>query len=143
VILAQVRDELNQVNWLLDEYDTLHDERRNRDERRRLLQRAGMASVRGVGAPFEDRRTRAFMPPDPDFYRLLEEMRQDEALLRLFLKTEMRLLEDLGVSASAVKKIEDSLGDVLPELSETSAPRGTPCGVAAGDRRVRALGCAA
>jgi hypothetical protein len=36
--LAQVRDEINQVNWLLDEYDTLRDARRNRDERRRLLQ---------------------------------------------------------------------------------------------------------
>lgn len=117
MILAQVRDELNQVNWLLDEYDTLRDARRNREERRRLLQRAGFASIRGLEALIEDRQTRQLMPPDDDFYRLLEAMRQDEALLRLFLKTEMRLLEDLGVSAAAVKKIEESLGDVLLELN--------------------------
>jgi hypothetical protein len=116
--LAQVRDEINQVNWLLDEYDTLRDARRNRDERRRLLQRASSSSVRGLEALIEDQRTKQFMPPDDDFYRLLEDMRQDEALLRLFLRTEMRLLEDLGVSASAIKKIETSLADVLLELNE-------------------------
>ncbi len=118
MILAQVRDELNQVNRLLDEYDTLRDARRNREERRRLLQRASLASVRGLGALIEDRQTRQLMPRDDDYYRLLEEMRQDEALLRLFLRTEMRLLEDLGVSAPAIKRIEESLGYVLLELSD-------------------------
>jgi hypothetical protein len=116
VILAKVLDELNQVNWLLDEYDSLREARRNRDERRRLLQRAVSASVRGIGTLVEDVQTQKFMPVDNDFYRVLEEMRQDEALLRLFLRTEMRLLQDLGVSDSAIKKVEASLGDVLLEF---------------------------
>lgn len=122
MILAQVRDELNQVNRLLDEYDTLLEKRRNRDERGRLLKRAGFASMRGVEALIEDQRTREFLPLDDDVYRLLEEMRQDEATLRLFIKTEMRLLEDLGVTREAIKKIEASLGDVLLELGRMTTP---------------------
>jgi hypothetical protein len=116
VILAQVRDELNQVNWLLDEYDAHSRSRRDRGERRRLLQRAAAASVRGVQALIEDQETKPMVPVDVDIHRALEEMRQDEALLRLFIRTEVRLLEDVGVAAEAIRRIEDSLGRVLLEL---------------------------
>lgn len=122
MILAQVRDELNQVNWLLDEYETLRDKRKNREERAMLVRRALFASTRGVEALIEDQRTNDPLLVDDDVYRALEELRQDEALLRLFIKAESRLLKDLGVTAEAIARIEQSLADVLLDLKLNPEP---------------------
>jgi transcriptional regulator with XRE-family HTH domain len=62
------------------------------------------------------------LPDDPDLWRVLEEMRQDEALLRLFMRTETRLLEDIGVDPQTIGRIEQSLSEVLVELQEVAEP---------------------
>lgn len=125
MILQQVRDEANQVNRVLDEFDSLSRGRKDRDERRRLLYRASLASVRGMQALIEDRqgqRTLNFAPEDPDMWRLLEDLRQDEALMRMFMRTEARLLEDIGVDPELVRRLELSLGEVMLELEGNAEP---------------------
>ena len=114
MILAQVRDEMNRVNHVLDEFESIHGRWRNRGRRTQLLDMGVRASVRGVQALLEEYRTDGRRIPDAlDPYRVLESMRQDEALLRGFVTAECRLLADMGVSATAVERVRHSLDQVL------------------------------
>lgn len=132
MILEQVRDEMNQVNWVLDQFESVPGRFRNRAKRKELLRRAVLASTRGVGALIEDRAEGDPWRGDYDVYRALETMRQDRALLRAFVTAECRLLLDLGVDASAVEKMRSSLQDVLFTLEGEPDPAAT-------EERLRAL----
>ncbi len=116
MILQQVRDEMNQVNWVLDQFESDHRRRRGKRERRELLEMAARASIRGVAVLVEEQWTNDLGVSDDDVYRSLETMRQDQALLRAFVVTECRLLTDIGVSPEAVDRVRDSLENVLLTL---------------------------
>lgn len=122
MILAEVRDEVNQINRLLDEFHSVRIRRANRERRAELLERAVRASARGVAALVEDQRTKERLPIDVDVYRVAEELRQDEALLRLFLNAETQLLLDIGVEQSAVDRIKRNLEEVLLDLAQDPEP---------------------
>lgn len=122
MILAEVRDEVNQINGLLDEFHSVRIRRANRERRAELLERAVRASARGVAALVEDQRTKERLPIDVDVYRVAEELRQDEALLRLFLNAETQLLLDIGVEQSAVDRIKRNLEEVLLDLARDPEP---------------------
>lgn len=127
MILQQVRDEMNQVNWLLDKieppapargglrglWDRIVGLKRTADSKREkanLLRMASAASVRGIEALRQDILTREPLPgPDDRDRAIREAMRQDEALLHAFTTAECRLLSDLGVDESAVARIRDDL----------------------------------
>lgn len=114
--MQQVRDEMNQVNWVLDRFESDHRRLRGKRERRELLEMAARASIRGVAILVEEQWTRDLGVSDEDVYRSLEMMRQDQALLRAFVTTECRLLTDIGASPGAVGRVRDSLEDVLLTL---------------------------
>jgi hypothetical protein len=116
MVLQQVRDEMNQVNWVLDQFESDHRRLRGKRERRELLEMAARASIRGVAVLVEEQRTSDLGVSDDDVYRSLEMMRQDQALLRAFVAAECRLLTDIGVSPSAVERVRDSLENVLLTL---------------------------
>jgi hypothetical protein len=122
MILQQVRDEMNQINWVLDQFESDHRRLRGRRERRELLEMAARASIRGVAVLVEEQWTGDLGVPDDDVYRSLETMRQDQALLRAFVAAECRLLTDIGVSADAVDRVRGTLEDVLLTLEEPVRP---------------------
>ena len=113
MILQQVRDEMNQVNWVLDRFESDPRRFRGKRERKELLQMAVRASIRGVKVLIEEQWTRDLGVSDEDVYRSLEMMRQDQALLRAFVEAECRLLRDIGVSPEAVGRVRQSLENVL------------------------------
>lgn len=121
MILAQVRDEMNRVNQVLDEFESPHGRWRNRGRRDQLLDMAVRASIRGVETLITDRETAIPWLPEPGSeYHLLESMRQDEALLRALVTAECQLLSDLGLSSMAVERVRRSLDAVL--LHPTAEP---------------------
>jgi hypothetical protein len=81
-----------------------------------FLEMALRASIRGLEALQEEQRTRISPPAPAEYYHVLQEMRQDGALLRAFIEAECRLLEDLGVSTKVVKRLRQSLAQTLLEL---------------------------
>jgi len=127
VLNQQVRDEANHINRLLSRRGWVG----NRKERRGLLTEATDASIRGLTALANEpliTETRAYL--DQSFERLggnpaafTEELRHDALLLQMFISAEERLLRDMGVDASAVQRIAESLvatifsedGDSEPE----------------------------
>jgi hypothetical protein len=125
MILAQARDEMNQVNWVLDQFESTPRRIRNRARRRELLQMAVLASSRGIQVLIEEQFTRDLGFSDDDIYRSVETMRQDRALLSAFVVAECRLLRDLGVSAAAVEKAKTSLENVLLTLESKPDPEVT------------------
>jgi hypothetical protein len=109
MILQQVRDEMNRVNWVLDREESVRGRFGTKDRKAGLLQQAILASVRGIEALQEDVRTRLPLPPVSEIDRqVLETIRQDDALVRQFVKAECRLLEDMGVDAKGCEP--DPLG---------------------------------
>ncbi|HXR60811.1 MAG TPA: hypothetical protein VN732_05770 [Solirubrobacterales bacterium] len=122
MILQQVRDEMNQVNWVLDRFESDHRRLRGKRERRELLEMAAHASIRGVARLVEEQWTSDLGVSDDDVYRSLEMMRQDQALLRAFVTAECRLLTDIGVSPEAVDRVKDSLENVLLTLEGPATP---------------------
>src|SRR6478736_2492288 len=108
---------MNQVNWVLDEFDSIHGRFRSRGRKRELLERATRSSIRGVQALIEEQWTR-----DPEWryndnaYVVAEAMRQDAALLRAFVAAECRLLLDMGLEPGAVERVGRALEQVLLEL---------------------------
>ena len=122
MILQQVRDEMNQVNWVLDRFESDHRRLRGKRERRELLEMAAHASIRGVARLVEEQWTSDLGVSDDDVYRSLEMMRQDQALLRAFVTAECRLLTDIGVSPEAVDRVKDSLEKVLLTLEGPATP---------------------
>ncbi len=125
MILAQVRDEMNQVNWVLDQFESTPGRIRGAARRRQLLQMAILASSRGIRALIEEWFTRDLGFSDDDVYRSVEAMREDRALLRAFVQAECRLLRDLGVSGAAVQKTRMSLESVLLTLEGAANPEST------------------
>src|SRR5712691_3672604 len=120
MILAQVRDEMNQVNRVLDEMDSIQGRLRSRRRKAEFLHRATLASIRGIEALREDARTREPLPSPSEITREVREtLRQDEALVKQFVKAECRLLEDMGVDPEAVNRVrcdlEASLSLVLQD----------------------------
>jgi hypothetical protein len=117
MILAQVRDEMNQVNWVLDEMDSIQSRLRNRNRKTELLHRAAFASIRGIEALREDARTREPLPPPSEInWELRDTLRQDDALIKQFVNTECRLLEDMGVDPKAVNRIRLNLDISLRQV---------------------------
>jgi hypothetical protein len=118
VILQQVRDEMNQVNRVLDEFDSIHGRFRGSRRKRELLERATRASIRGVEALVQEQWTRdpgylyTVFESGEDEARMREAMRHDAALLDAFVSAECRLLEDLGAQPEAVCRVRRSLAEV-------------------------------
>jgi hypothetical protein len=113
--LSPVRDALNEVNRLLREYNSVRDTRANRERRSELLHQATQASISGVEALLGDERF-AGAVPERDDLEMTHEIREDEALVRLFLNTERRLLQDLGVDPDAADLIVRALEEALHAL---------------------------
>jgi hypothetical protein len=113
MILQQVRDEMNQVNHVLDEFESVAGRFKGKARRRELLQRALLASRRGVKVLKEEQWTKDLGVSDFDPYRTLETMRQDQALLRAFVEAECRLLKDIGVDPTGVQRVRQNLELVL------------------------------
>lgn len=123
MILEQVRDEMNRVNWVLDEFESIHGRGRKRRHRRtELLEMAVLASIRGVEALIDEQWTKdpEYLVTDEHAFIAAEWMRQDAALLRAFIAAECRLLEDIGVRPEAVRRIMRGLEGVLLD------PEGAP-----------------
>ena len=139
MVLQQVRDEMNQLNRVLDEFETTPGGIRSRSRRRQLLQRAILASIRGVEVLVEQKYTENFGVSDDDLYRSIEDMRQDRALLRAFVQAECRLLRDLGLDKRAVERTRESLEDVLLTLNQPIDPYGTGVGLERTTERLDAL----
>jgi hypothetical protein len=117
MILAQVRDEMNQVNRVLDEMDSIQGRLRSRSRKAELLHRAILASIRGIEALREDAWTREPLPPPGEINREVREtLRQDDALVRQFVKAECRLLIDMGVDPQAVNRIRSDLDISLRQI---------------------------
>jgi hypothetical protein len=117
MILAQVRDEMNQVNWVLDEVDSIQGRFKSRSRKEELLHRATLASIRGIEALREDAWTREPPPPASAITREVRDiLRQDDALVRQFVKAECRLLEDMGVDHKAVNRISSDLNASLGRI---------------------------
>lgn len=113
---------MNQVNRVLDKFEAVPRRFRNGKRRQELLQRAILASSRGIKVLIEEQFTNDLGFSDDDVYRSAETMRQDRALLRAFVEAECRLLRDLGVSPSAVKRMRASLESVLLTLDSKPDP---------------------
>jgi hypothetical protein len=108
---------MNQVNWVLDEVDSIQGRFKSRSRKAELLHRATLASIRGIEALREDVSTREPLPPESEITREAREMlRQDNALVRQFVKAECRLLEDMGVDHKAVNRISSDLNASLGRI---------------------------
>src|SRR3954447_24207265 len=108
---------MNQVNWVLDEFDSIRGRFRSGKRKTELLQRATRASIRGVEALLEEQWTKdPTVPYSEDRYMAAEAVRQDAALLRAFIEAECRLLLDLGVDANAVERVRRGLHEILLQL---------------------------
>src|SRR4051794_19994477 len=101
---------MNRVNHVLDEFESIHGRFRSRRRKRELLEMATHASIRGVEALIQEQWTRdpqylyTVFESGDDEARMREAMRQDAALLDAFVAAECRLLQDLGVQATAVDR---------------------------------------
>jgi hypothetical protein len=129
VILEQVRNEMNHVNWLLDKiappptvrdglpgfWDKFRGQKGRALSKRQkadLLRRASAAASRGVEALRRDIQTREPLPPWEEIERdraIREVMRQEDALVDAFITAECRLLMDMGVDKNAVARIRRDL----------------------------------
>ncbi|TGD89965.1 hypothetical protein BayCH28_05115 [Mycolicibacterium sp. CH28] len=129
MILQQVRDEMNQVNELLDKIEPPPTVRggirgvwdkimgaKNRaassKKKMTLLRRATLASTRGIEALRQDILTREPLPPRDEIAQdraMREAMRQDDALIDAFTTAECRLLVDMGVDEQTVARIRFDL----------------------------------
>lgn len=129
MILEQVRNEMNHVNWLLDKiappptvrdglpglWDKFRGQKGRALSKRQkadLLRRASAAASRGVEALRRDIQTREPLPPWEEIERdraIREVMRQDDALIDAFITAECRLLMDMGVDKNAVARIRHDL----------------------------------
>jgi hypothetical protein len=136
MILQQVRDEMNQVNHVLDEFESIHGRFRSRRQKRELLERATHASIRGVEALVKEQWIRdpgylyTVFESGEDEARMREAIRHDAALLDAFVAAECRLLEDLGVQPEAVNRVRRSLAEVAaysldPEAMADPSPKGS------------------
>ncbi len=113
---------MNQVNRVLDEFESIHGRFRGRDRKRQLLEMATQASIRGVKALIEEQWTREpVILRDDNAWLVAEAMRQDAALLRAFVESECRLLQDMGVKPEALRRVRRSLELVLVELNPQDA----------------------
>jgi|SRR5579872_77329 len=119
---------MNQVNRVLDEFESIHGRLRSRERKRELLERAILASSRGIEVLAMDLKTRANWGGERPDWEAVEEMRQDAALLRAFIKAECRLLDDLGVDRSATARIERYLTLVLAKPNRMEDPVVPPLG---------------
>jgi hypothetical protein len=108
---------MNQVNRVLDEFESIHGRFRGQARKQQLLEMATRASMRGVEALIDEQWTKepVFLRDDNAFL-VAEAMRQDAALLSAFVAAECRLLRDMGVERAAVERVRRSLEEVLFEL---------------------------
>jgi len=114
MILTQVRDEINLMNEVLDEWDSAPSKR----VRKERLELAIKASIRGIRALAQGGiGTLAGQVPvvstNYDALRYLEDVRQDVALLEAFVAAECRLLEDLGLNREALRRLRQLLTSLL------------------------------
>jgi hypothetical protein len=117
VILEQVRSEMNQVNSVLDEFESVRIRKNNQTRKAELLNMAALASIRGIQALQDDVRTREpFTQQDKTSPVVREVMRQDDALVRQFARAECRLLADLGVSPGSINRIRTELDASLARI---------------------------
>lgn len=108
---------MNQVNWVLDEVDSIQGRLKSRSRKAELLHRATLASIRGIEALREDVWTREPPPPGSQItWEFREMLRQDDALVRQFVKAECRLLEDMGVDHKAVNRISSDLNASMERI---------------------------
>ncbi|HVA70435.1 MAG TPA: hypothetical protein VNF08_03830 [Acidimicrobiales bacterium] len=122
MILEQVRSEMNQVNWVLDEFDSVEIRKNDKARKSELLHMAALASIRGIQALQDDVRTREPFTVEDKFSRDVREvMRQDDALVKQFARAECRLLEDLGVSPGSVNRIQTELDASLARILNDEA----------------------
>jgi hypothetical protein len=126
MLVQQVVLEANNLNLLLDEYEVT----RKGGDRDGILRRALNASIRGVQTLAEEPFTRnpaEYLQQvaarfDGNPFAVVEELRQDASILRMFLAAESRLLLDLGVDARIVDRIRHGLATALTdELTEPEA----------------------
>ncbi|RFZ67733.1 Transposase [Mycobacterium marinum] len=105
------------MNRCLDEFESIQGKVNTRSRKNELLRMAGMASVRAVRALKEDMRTREPYPPPDEITRELREMmRQDRALVDLFIDAELRLLRGIGVDRRALVRIRVDLDKSIERI---------------------------
>jgi hypothetical protein len=123
LFVIQIALLVNDLDQLLDEFEVED----NKEDRRRLLERSLLLSIRGL-----DLLQQEPLVASPDTYlasmrkRVSDEewaaseaLRHDETTLRLFLTAECRLLASLGVSETAVSRIRNSLEGAIREVGDT------------------------
>lgn len=113
---------------LLDQYETED----SKKDKRRLLERSLMLSIRGLtllGREPLIASTRARLNNmrsqfSDNVQDVLEELRQDSTTLELFLGAECRLLEDLGLNEAAIARIRTAMERSVEEGKALSRAQG-------------------
>jgi hypothetical protein len=130
LFVREISQMVNDLDLILDDFE-VQDDKRNRG---RLLERAVLLSIRGLNVLVQE----PFVT-DPDQYlaamqerlnrnpwAVQEEIRHDSTTLTLFLAAECRLLNDLGVSESAVSRIRNALEGAIREFPLDRESRESP-----------------
>lgn len=112
---------VNDLDLLLDEFEVVD---RKRDSRR-LLERAVLLSIRGIAIMLREpliEGVDGYLESmearlDNNAWAIAEELRHDSTTLELFLAAECRLLQDIGLSDSAVARIRNALEGTIREGS--------------------------
>jgi hypothetical protein len=122
LFVIEISQMVNDLDLFLDEFE-VQDDKRNR---RRLLERSVLLSIRGLNVLVQE----PFIGSTNEYFQTMrarlndnelaarEELRHDSTTLTLFLAAECRLLGDLGVSDNAVGRIRDALERAIRETSE-------------------------
>jgi hypothetical protein len=103
-----MRDEINQLDLLLDQAESTRDPRRKGE----LVAAASRGAIRGLDALIRSEWLHR-VPLQVESNDTWSVVRGDEAAAQLFVAAECRLLEDMGVRPEAVAKIKGSLERAL------------------------------
>jgi hypothetical protein len=116
--LSEIRDQINQLDSLLDEAESIRDTRR----RAELLATATRGAIRGIDVLLRSEWLYR-VPLQVENREAWAAIADDEAIARAFIAAECRLLADMGVRPEAVARIRRRLEIVLTEPVADADPR--------------------
>jgi hypothetical protein len=117
MLVREISQAANDLDLMLDEYQVTP----GRRDRRRLLERGTLLSIRGVELlvrePFiQDPENYLYSMSyrlDANVAGIVEELRHDSTTLQVFLSAEVRLLQDLGLTPATADRIRQAMQQAI------------------------------